>query len=328
MKTSTETVGKYLSWIEADIRKQKYGERPASLYDPINYIMSLGGKRLRPLLVVIAYSLFKKDPRKITSAATIVESFHNFTLLHDDIMDNAPLRRGKPTVHEKWNTNTAILSGDVMLVKVYEQLFNIKSDNLRQIIRKFNACAAEVCEGQQWDMEFENSKVVTEAAYIEMIKLKTAVLLGFSLEFGGLLANASAKDCAILKNFGIDIGIGFQLKDDLLDVYANKSKFGKQVGGDILANKKTYLLITALAAAKGKDKKELNRWLQATKFSKPEKVRAVTDIYNRLHIPALTQDKVNFYFKRGLNRLKNLSVKESDKKELQKFVVDLIDRIN
>ncbi|MEQ9592587.1 MAG: polyprenyl synthetase family protein [Cyclobacteriaceae bacterium] len=328
MKTSTETIGKYLSWIEAEIRKQKYGERPASLYDPINYIMSLGGKRLRPLLVVIAYSLFKKDPRKIISAATIVESFHNFTLLHDDIMDNAPLRRGKPTVHERWNTNTAILAGDVMLVKVYEQLFNIKSDNLQQIIRKFNACAAEVCEGQQWDMEFENSKVVTEAAYIEMIKLKTAVLLGFSLEFGGLLANASSKDCAILKNFGIDIGIGFQLKDDLLDVYANKSKFGKQVGGDILANKKTYLLITALAAAKGEDKKELNRWLQATKFSKPEKIKAVTDIYNRLHIPVLTQEKVNFYFKRGLNRLKNLSVKDSDKKELQNFVVDLIDRIN
>ena len=328
MKTSTETIEKYLSWIEADIKKQKYGERPASLYEPINYIMSLGGKRLRPLLVVIAYSLFKKDPRKIISAATIIESFHNFTLLHDDIMDNAPLRRGKPTVHERWNANTAILSGDVMLVKVYEQLFSIKSGNLQQIIRKFNVCAAEVCEGQQWDMEFETSKVVTEAAYIEMIKLKTAVLLGFSLEFGGLLANASKKDCSILKNFGIDIGIGFQLKDDLLDVYANKSKFGKQVGGDILANKKTYLLITALAVAKGNDKKELNHWLKASEYNKGEKIKAVTKIYDRLDIPALTQEKVNFYFKRGLERLKNLSVKDADKNELQKFVVDLIDRIN
>ena len=328
MKTSTSTVEKYLSWIEADIKKQKFGKSPESLYDPINYIMALGGKRLRPLLTIIAYSLFKNDPRKVVSAATVIEAFHNFTLLHDDIMDKAPLRRGKPTVHEKWSPNTAILSGDVMLVKVYEKFLSIKSNNLPEILKKFNVCAAEVCEGQQWDMEFEKTESVTEQEYLEMIRLKTAVLLGFSLEFGALLANASSEDCTILRKFGTDIGIGFQLKDDLLDVYANKNNFGKQVGGDILANKKTYLLITAKAYANGKDKKQLNHWLQVTKFKKREKIEAVTAIYDKLSIHERTQDKVNFYFKRGLARLNKLSVRTSDREELKRFTIDLIDRIS
>lgn len=317
----------YLGWIESEIRKQKYGKAPASLYDPIAYIMSLGGKRLRPLLVMLAYSLYKKDVKKIVPLATAIEAFHNFTLLHDDIMDQAPLRRGKETVHEKWNVNTAILSGDVMLVKVYDQLLKSSPGTLKSVISKFNACAAEVCEGQQWDMEFETMNTVTEKDYIQMIRQKTAVLLGFSLEFGAMLAKASANDQKALRNFGIDIGIGFQLKDDWLDVYGDNEKFGKQVGGDILSNKKTYLLITALAKAKGKDKSELNRWL-STNGRSAEKVKAVTAIYDRLGISNSTEEKINFYFARGFSQLKKIKVTEHRKSPLYEFTLQLIDRIS
>jgi len=317
----------YLGWIESEIRKQKYGKAPSSLYDPITYIMSLGGKRLRPLLVMLAYSLYKKDVKKIVPLATAIEAFHNFTLLHDDIMDQAPLRRGKETVHEKWNVNTAILSGDVMLVKVYDQLLKSSPGTLKSVISKFNACAAEVCEGQQWDMEFETMNTVTEKDYIQMIRQKTAVLLGFSLEFGAMLAKASANDQKALRNFGIDIGIGFQLKDDWLDVYGDNEKFGKQVGGDILSNKKTYLLITALAKAKGKDKSELNRWL-STNGRSAEKVKAVTAIYDRLGISNSTEEKINFYFARGFSQLKKIKVAEHRKSPLYEFTLQLIDRIS
>src|SRR6478609_1396229 len=218
-------VEKYLSLIEAEIKKQKFGIQPKSLYEPIRYIMSLRGKRLRPLLTTLSYSLYKNDVEKIIPMAVAVEAFHNFTLLHDDIMDKAPLRRGKATVHEKWNVNTAILSGDVMLVKVYEMFSSLEGDKLKKVLKAFNECAAEVCEGQQWDMEFETMNSVKESNYIEMIRLKTAVLLGFSLELGAILADAPVADQQALKDFGINIGIGFQLKDDLLDAYADPKKF-------------------------------------------------------------------------------------------------------
>ena len=298
----------YLKLIESQIKKQQFGSQPKSLYEPIRYIMSLGGKRMRPTLTLLAYSLYKNDPEKIISYAAAVEAFHNFTLMHDDIMDKAPLRRGKPTVHEKWNTSTAILSGDVMLVKVYDMFLALEGDTLKQSLRIFNQCAAEVCEGQQWDMEFETKKKVTEAQYIEMIRLKTAVLLGFSLEFGALLANASDQDRKALRDFGVNIGIGFQLKDDLLDVYADKKKFGKQVGGDILSNKKTFLLLKALDKAKGKEKAELTKWLSAKKFDKRKKIAAVTNIYNSLGIQATTENKIEEYFQKGFSSLSQLSV--------------------
>ncbi len=320
---------KYTSWIETEIKKQKFGSTPASLYDPIRYIMSLGGKRLRPLLVLLAYSLYKNDTRRIVNAATAIEAFHNFTLLHDDIMDNAPLRRGKKTIHEKWNVNTAILSGDVMLVKVYDMLLsNIEPSQLKEALLKFNQCAAEVCEGQQWDMEFESKKNVTEDEYIQMIRQKTAVLLGFSLEFGALLARAPAKDQATLRDFGIDIGIGFQLKDDWLDVYGDGQKFGKQVGGDILANKKTFLLITAQSLAKGKDKAELRKWIESTKFNNREKVNAITSIYDRLGVSQHSERMINKYFNRGLKRLENLNVNEDKRQNLRDYTLNLIDRIS
>ncbi|HEY3430183.1 MAG TPA: polyprenyl synthetase family protein, partial [Cyclobacteriaceae bacterium] len=219
----------YIQLIEQEIKKNKFGKQPASLYEPIRYLMGLGGKRMRPLLTLLAYSLYKDDVKEAIPYAVAVEAFHNFTLMHDDIMDNAPLRRGNKTVHEKWNVNTAILSGDVMLVKVYEMFADLESDKLKKVLKAFNACAAEVCEGQQWDMEFETTSRVKESQYVEMIRQKTAVLLGFSLELGAILGDAPAEDQEALKNFGINIGIGFQLKDDLLDAYADPKKFGKQV---------------------------------------------------------------------------------------------------
>lgn len=315
----------YLKLIEAEIKNNKFGAEPKSLYEPIRYIMGLGGKRLRPLLAMLSYSLYKKDAYKIVSYATAVEAFHNFTLLHDDIMDKAPLRRGKATVHKKWNINTAILSGDVMLVKVYDQFVSLEEKKLKAVLKLFNTCAAEVCEGQQWDMEFETKSKVTETQYINMIRLKTAVLLGFSLELGALLADAPNEEIKALKEFGINIGIGFQLKDDLLDVYGDKNKFGKQVGGDIISNKKTFLLIKALENAKGKNKRELALWLSAKKFNKQEKIKAVTSLYDSIGVQQLTEIEIETYFKKGYAALANVSTLKK-KEQLLAFTNDLIMR--
>ena len=319
-------IEKYSKLLEKEIEKQKYGKQPDSLYEPIRYLMALGGKRLRPMLTLLAYSLYKENVREIMSYAVAVEAFHNFTLMHDDIMDKAPLRRGHPTVHEKWNVNTAILSGDVMLVKVYDMFLNIDKDILATVVQRFNKCASEVCEGQQWDMEFETQQTVTEAQYLNMIKLKTAVLIGFSLELGALLAGASEKDCKSLREFGINIGIGFQLKDDLLDAFADSKKFGKQVGGDIIANKKTFLLIKSLELAKENQRQELQDWISKKKFNKTEKVKAVKDIYDHLAISSLTEGKINSYFKKGFSRLKDLDCSAQGKTELIKFTELLIGR--
>ncbi|MCE2892793.1 MAG: polyprenyl synthetase family protein [Flammeovirgaceae bacterium] len=313
----------YKNLIESEISRHSFGSQPKSLYEPIRYLMKLGGKRLRPMLVMLSYSIYKKDAEKIVSYAAAVEAFHNFTLMHDDIMDKAPLRRGKATVHEKWNVNTAILSGDVMLVRVYDMFLSLEGPKLNQVLRAFNQCAAEVCEGQQWDMEFESKAKVTEAQYIEMIRLKTAVLLGFSLELGAILADAPKADQIALREFGVNIGIGFQLKDDLLDVYADQKKFGKQVGGDIISNKKTFLLIKALEKAKGKQQKELKEWLSAKKFNAKKKVAAITGIYDALGISELTEIKVNQYFEKGFDRLQELN---SDNSTLVDFTEELMAR--
>lgn len=281
---------------------------------------------MRPLLTLLSYSLYKDNAKEIVPYAVAVEAFHNFTLMHDDIMDNAPLRRGNVTVHEKWNVNTAILSGDVMLVKVYDMLLSLEADKLKIILKAFNQCAAEVCEGQQWDMEFETIDRVTETQYINMIRLKTAVLLGFSLELGAILANASAQDQRALREFGINIGVGFQLKDDLLDAYADPKKFGKQVGGDILANKKTYLLIKALEKVKGKQRQELMALLNGEKISPKKKIEAVKEIYNSVNIPEQTTKKINQYFEKGFKNLDTLTSNPEAKSVLRKFTENLIGR--
>ncbi|HZB13559.1 MAG TPA: polyprenyl synthetase family protein [Chryseolinea sp.] len=316
----------YSKLLEKEIEKQKYGRHPVSLYEPIRYLMSLGGKRLRPMLTLLAYSLYKTDVKRVLPYAIAVEAFHNFTLMHDDIMDKAPLRRGKPTVHKKWNVNTAILSGDVMLVKVYDMLLSIDRNILPSVLRRFNKCASEVCEGQQWDMEFEAQQTVTEEQYLTMIKLKTAVLLGFSLELGALLAGAPEKDCKSLREFGINIGIGFQLKDDLLDAYADSKKFGKQVGGDIIANKKTFLLIKSLELAQNTHRLELQDWISRAKFNKTEKVEAIKNIYNALSIPELTEKKIESYFKKAFLKFKTLDCLVKKKTELINFTELLIGR--
>lgn len=308
-------IAQYQKLLEVEIRKHKFGRSPESLYEPIRYLMGLGGKRLRPMLTLLAYGLFKDNIRAAAPYAVAVESFHNFTLMHDDIMDKAPLRRGKETVHEKWNTNTAILSGDVMLIKVYDMFLRLDPKQLQPVLRAFNVCAAQVCEGQQWDMEFETTAEVNENQYLDMIRLKTAVLLGFSLELGAILAKASAADRAALKNFGTNIGIGFQLRDDFLDAFADPDKFGKQLGGDILANKKTYLLIKALELAEGKTKKDLLFWLQAKKFKRAEKIHAITTIYNDLGIPKLVDRKISHFFGKGFKNLASVS-KNGTRKDL------------
>lgn len=312
--------------INEALAKLNYGERPEELYEPIRYIMSLGGKRMRPLLTLMGYSLFDTNYQRAMNAALSVEVFHNFTLVHDDIMDEAPLRRGKPTIHQKWNTNTGILSGDVMLVQAYELLLDIDNQHLKRVIRKFNRCAAEVCEGQQLDMNFENLDNVCEDDYLDMIRLKTAVLLGFSLELGGIVANASENATDLLNGFGVNIGVGFQLMDDLLDVYADAAKFGKQVGGDIIANKKTFLLINALKRAEGQTRQSLEHWLGLKDFNKAEKVQAVTEIYNELGIKTLTEEKMNEYFDIGLEQLDAIEANEGGKTQLRDFTVQLMKR--
>ena len=288
--------------IEKEISNLPLGSTPKSLYDPIRYIMKLGGKRLRPMLVLTGYQLYKSDVESVAKYAAAVEAFHNFTLMHDDIMDNAPLRRGKPTVHEKYNSNTAILSGDVMLVKVYDMFLSLPDHQLKEVLRLFNKTASEVCEGQQMDMDFETMKKVSEKEYLEMIRLKTAVLLGFSLELGAILADAPKEDRKALYEFGVNIGLSFQLMDDLLDVYGDQKKFGKAVGGDIVSNKKTYLLIKAFR----KKNAELNKWLSLRKFDKKKKVEAVKKIYDSANVRNLTIKKSEEYYNKAIRCLDDI----------------------
>lgn len=318
----------YIEKINHKLQQHKFGNQPTELYEPIQYILSLGGKRLRPLLTLLAYQLYHEHgfEDSILEPALAVEVFHNFTLMHDDIMDQAPLRRGKPTVHKKWNENIAILSGDVMMVRAYELLISMKQDKLLPVLKAFNQCAAEVCEGQQWDMNFENRTKVSEEEYLMMIRQKTAVLLGFSLQLGGILANASVEDSQLLYDFGVNIGISFQLKDDLLDVYADQAKFGKQVGGDIIVNKKTFLLIKALEKANSQQKSELETWLQKENFDKQEKVNAVKALYDTLNIRWLTEQKMNDFFDLGLQKLQQINVKPDKKEILSQFAEELMAR--
>lgn len=321
----TKELTQLIELINNRLKELSYGEEPKELYDPIQYIMSLGGKRMRPLLVLLAYRLFKDDVESVLDQAIAVEVFHNFTLMHDDIMDEAPLRRGQATVHEKWNANVAILSGDVMLVRAYDLLLDAPGD-LKQIIKDFNACAAGVCEGQQFDMNFEGLPTVPEEIYINMIRLKTAVLLGFSLKLGAMLAQASEDQAQKLYDFGVKVGIGFQLKDDLLDVYADQAKFGKQVGGDIIANKKTFLLLKALELANETQLSALNKWLQAEDFDNTEKVEAVRAIYDEIGIRELTLQKMQEYFDSGFEALEALGIDANKQQALIDFTKYLIDR--
>src|ERR1700749_4957706 len=269
--------------ISTEVNQLTFPVYPAELYEPIKYILSLGGKRMRPALLLMACDLFGGDVQKAIPPALAIEVFHNFTLMHDDIMDKAPLRRGNITVHERWNKNVGILSGDVMLIEGYKLMMQVDEHLLRPILNIFNETAVGVCEGQQIDMEFETRNDVDIDEYITMIRLKTAVVLGGALKIGALIGGADTKNAGLIHAFGEQLGIAFQLQDDILDVYGNPEKFGKQVGGDIIANKKTYLLLKALELADETQSTELKKWLTTTSNDQ-KKVSAVTAIYDELQV--------------------------------------------
>jgi geranylgeranyl diphosphate synthase type II len=304
----------------------KFPESPAELYEPISYILDLGGKRLRPSLLLMACDLFGGDVDKAIEPALAIEVFHNFTLMHDDIMDKAPLRRGKKTVHEKWNANVAILSGDAMMVEANKLMMKVDDAILRRVMDVFNETATGVCEGQQIDMSFEQRNNVLIDEYLDMIRLKTAVLLGGTLKIGAIIGGASLNDAQLLYNFGVNLGIAFQLQDDILDVYGDPEKFGKQVGGDILSNKKTYLLIKALELARDEQADNLNSWLNLEQFDAAEKVLAITAIYNQLDIRQYAEYAMQNYAEKAFDALDQINLSEDRRQYLRQFADSLLVR--
>ena len=317
----------FLEQIQNYIGHLAYTHEPEDLYKPIEYVLRLGGKRIRPILMLMAYNLYKDDIESILSQAAAIETYHNFTLLHDDLMDNADLRRNRPTVHKKWNENTAILSGDAMLILSYQMMINAcPHEYVGKVMETFGKAALEVCEGQQWDMDFETRLDVSADEYMKMICLKTSVLLAASLKIGAILGGASCEDANLIYDFGIRMGLAFQLQDDYLDVYADPNVFGKNIGGDICSNKKTYMLITALEKTEGNEKNELLYWLNAKTFDPAEKIKAVTDIYNNIGVPEICLKKINTLYDEGLEILDKVSVADYLKDNLRKFTGKLMNR--
>lgn len=314
--------------IDEAVKQNKYPSHPKELYEPITYLMALGGKRLRPALLLMATDLFAGDVYKALKPALAIETFHNFTLMHDDIMDKAPLRRGNPTVHVKWSESVAILSGDVMFVEAFKLMIQVEPHILLQVLNVFNDTAVGVCEGQQIDMNFETSTEVTIADYLEMIRLKTAVLLGGALKIGALIGNSTLADADKLYDFGLNLGIAFQLQDDILDVYGDPEKFGKQVGGDIISNKKTFLLIKALELADDATLQKLNGYLLNSTISSSEKVIAVTAIYNKLNIKNIAEAEMMKFANISLTAMQDIEVPEERKLVLMDFANGLITRDN
>lgn len=314
------------SIINKAIADTKYKEQPRELYEPISYLMQLGGKRMRPVLVLISAELFGGNVLKALDAAIGIELFHNFTLMHDDIMDKAPLRRGKPTVHAKWNESAAILSGDVMFVEAYKLMIKVEDNILRDVLDVFSDTASGVCQGQQSDMNFEKRDDVNIAEYILMIRQKTAVLLAGSMQIGALIGGADKEQAALLYEFGENLGIAFQLQDDILDVYGNPEKFGKQVGGDILSNKKTFMLIKAKELAHEIVAAELDQWLNYSMNDPIAKVNGITSIYNFLEVRKLAETEMERYVNKALGALDLVSVEGSKKELLRGFAEQLLIR--
>lgn len=308
--------------IEQAIPKINYPSHPANLYEPIRYIMSLGGKRIRPVMVLMATELFSDAIDKAMDVALAIETFHNFTLVHDDIMDNAPLRRGKQTVHEKWGNNNAILSGDVMMVESNKHLSKVDANVLKPVLDTFNATAQGVCEGQQLDMEFEERNDVVIEEYLEMIRLKTAVLLGGAMKLGAIVAGATEKDAQLIYEFGENLGVAFQLQDDILDVYGNPALFGKQIGGDIIANKKTFLHLKTLAVAEQAEIDELT----GSTADQSLKVTQVTNIYNKYQIREIATAEMNQYLNKASQALNDLAVADEKKNYFRKLVQQILER--
>ena len=303
-----------------------YTRKPETLYEPIRYVLSLGGKRIRPVLMLMSYNLYKDDADTILPTACGLETYHNYTLLHDDLMDNADMRRGHATVHKKWDANTAILSGDSMLVLSYQRIAQCAPQYLPQILDLFTTTALEIGEGQQYDMEFETRDDVCEAEYIEMIRLKTSVLLACAMKMGAIQAGASAADQDALYRYGESLGLAFQLQDDYLDVYGDPSVFGKNIGGDITSNKKTFMLINALLRAEGQDKAELEAWIARKDFDRQEKVDAVTHLYTKLGIDRLARERIEYYTREVLSCLDAVDTPDERKAELREYTMMMMRR--
>lgn len=320
------TSNELLSKVNDFIANLSYDRKPESIYAPIKYVLSIGGKRIRPVLMLLSYNLYKDNPESILMQACALETYHNYTLLHDDLMDNADVRRGMPTVHRKWDANTAILSGDSMLVLAYQRMAQCAPSKLKPLLDLFTETALEIGEGQQYDMDFERRTDVTEAEYIEMIRLKTSVLLACAMKTGAILADAPAADADRLYQFGEQIGLAFQLQDDLLDVYGDPAVFGKAIGGDIVSNKKTYMLINAYQLAGPSQRSELMRWITAVDFDRAEKVAAVTRIYDELGIRGLCEARINQYFDRASEYLAAVGVDDARKEQLRRFAQEMMHR--
>ena len=303
-----------------------YDRQPASLYEPIKYVLSIGGKRVRPVLTMLSYNLYKDDPLSIMPQAIGLETYHNFTLLHDDLMDHADMRRGHETVHKKWDANRAILSGDTMLLQAFERVEDCNPAKLPAVFKVFIQTTLEIGEGQQLDVEFETRNDVTEDEYIEMIRLKTSVLLACACKVGAIMADAPAEDVENMYKFGEKLGLAFQLQDDLLDVYGDPAVFGKNIGGDITSNKKTYMLINAVNRANPAQREQLMKWIDAKEFDRNEKVKAVTELYNEIGIRELCEQKIEEYYQESLVYLAKINLPEERKAELKAYAAEMMKR--
>ncbi len=322
MLTSKEILQKVNDCID----NLRYDRKPFSLYEPMQYVLSIGGKRIRPVLMLLSYNLWKEHPEDILMPAIGLETYHNYTLLHDDLMDNADMRRGHETVHRRWDANKAILSGDSMLVLAYQHMQQVSADKLPAVLELFTVTALEIGEGQEYDMSFETRSDVTEDEYIEMIRLKTSVLLACAMKIGALLAGAPQEDADLMYQLGEKIGLAFQLQDDLLDVYGDPKVFGKAIGGDITSNKKTYMLINAVNRANAQQRQELAQWIGAKEFNRQEKVAAVTRLYDEIGIRQLCEEKINYYFEQASQTLSQINVPAEKKQFIRSYMDELLHR--
>ena len=320
------TFNEYLERVNNAIKAIPYPQQPSHLYEPITYTMDLGGKRLRPVLVLMACDAVGGDINRAIKPAIGLEMFHNFTLLHDDVMDKADIRRGKPTVHVKWDDNTAILSGDAMLTMATQLIAQSPADVMPQVMDLYNRTAMEIYEGQQYDVDFETRTDVTVDEYIEMIRLKTSVLLGCACKMGALIGGADEATARLFYKVGENLGLAFQLQDDMLDVWGDEATFGKAIGGDIMNNKKTFLLINAMQRATGDHKVELSLWLNTPNASRSVKVPAVTAIYDALNLRSLSLDAINRYNDEALNALNKIAISDEARSEFANFITRLVKR--
>lgn len=326
-KSTNRIIMNYQEIFSDYIEKQKIGRNPENLYEPIQYILSLGGKRIRPVLTLMACDIFGKDVKKALPAATAVEIFHNFSLIHDDIMDKAPLRRGNPTVHEKWNLNAGILSGDAMLILAYQYFEQYEPNIFRELAKLFSKTALEVCEGQQWDIDFEDRDDVSVDQYLKMIEYKTAVLVAAAFQMGAIVAETSDKNKQDVYDFGLNLGIAFQLQDDYLDTFGDAETFGKQIGGDIIENKKTYLYLKAISDGSASEKEQLLHLYSITPKENQDKIESVKSIFISSGSDQKTRQAIEKYTQKAFETLQRMEIPADKKQQLREFGEELMDRI-